>query len=78
MLHVGETVKLERIKVFLIVHAGFFVAKQHLRFGFNFEFTQLLAQAVHSLRQFQQIEVDRVELQFDTRPVNRHFTGVVD
>ena len=54
------------------------VARDDLRFGFDFELAQLLAQTEHRLIEFLQIEAVSAHLLLETRAVDRHFASVID
>ena len=78
LLQLAEAVEFERIEggVGFVLFA--LIARQDLRFGFEFEFAQLFAQAADGLFEFDEVESERRNLLFETRTVDRDFAGVVD
>ncbi|MNV98120.1 hypothetical protein D3C71_1933390 [compost metagenome] len=77
LLQRGEAVQFQRIEglVGLFVLAA--IAGDDLRFGFQIQTTQLVAQTRVGAIQLGHGATEGTQLLFQTRAVDRHFTGVV-
>ena len=70
-------IELERIEV-RAARVLFLVAVQDLRFGFELELAQLLAQARDRAAEFGEVELDRAHLLLEARAEDADFAGVVE
>ena len=76
LLQLREAVELERIEHALLVLLAL-VARDDLRFGFDLELSQLLAQSRDGLVELDEVEAEGRDLLFEARAVDRHLTRIV-